>query len=57
MIGVIEKTPIADLIPLGKGLFRGEGELGNQTIRFLIRLGKDGRVYVLRAVAKSKAAA
>jgi len=57
MIGVIEKTPIADLIPLGKGLFRGEGEQGNQTIRFLIRLDKDGRVYVLRAVVRSKAAA
>lgn len=57
MFGVIERTPIADLIPLGEGLFRGEGESGNQIVRFLIRLGKDGRVYVLRAVVRSRAAA
>jgi hypothetical protein len=48
MIGVIERTPIAELIPLGHGFFKGEGALGHRLVRFVIRLSNDGQVFVIR---------
>lgn len=50
MIGVIERTPIADLIPLGNGLYKGQGVSGIREVRFLIRLSKNGQVFVIRVI-------
>lgn len=54
MIGVIERTPLADLIPLGEGFFKGEGVSGNRHVRFVIRLSKDGRVFVARVTETNR---
>lgn len=49
MIGVIEKTPLASLVPLGNGYFRGQGRYLNRQVRFVVRLTKNGRVLVCKA--------
>lgn len=50
MFDLIEKTPISELIPLGKGLFRGEAQDGNRTLCFVIKMTSKGQVIVKQAV-------
>jgi|DeeseametMP0441B_FD_contig_21_3353403_length_629_multi_4_in_0_out_0_2 hypothetical protein len=50
MINLIENTPIADLIPLGNGLFKGEAQDGNRTLSFVISMTRLGNVIVKSAV-------
>ena len=49
MTGVITATPIAELVPLGNGYFRGERQTANRIVRFVVRLTPNGRVLVSQA--------
>lgn len=54
MFNLIENTPIAELIPLGKGLFKGEAQDGNRVLSFVICMTNRGNIIVKRAVFRAR---
>lgn len=54
MFNLIESTPIAELIPLGNGLFKGEAQDGNRVLSFVILMTNQGSIIVKRAVFRAR---
>jgi hypothetical protein len=54
MFDLIEKTPISELVPLGKGLFKGEAQDGNRVLSFVICMTTQGNIIVKRAVFRAR---
>jgi len=50
MFDLINKTPIASLIPLGDGMFEGNAQSGNRTLSFVVKMTGQGQVLVKKAV-------